>query len=265
MAFLERSPFNFGTPILALDLFGKRLYNKGTSSEERVNTMPKFEAMDREGFTLFEPNMLLRVVRGLEVDWMEGYGNTPDLKLNLDDGPHDYFQEVRGDDGIGYRMYEELPLVGGNIYYADHPMGWVKYFTHSGKENVNGGGFGGAKFGVQLPRQDAQGRMSKVLQGPWSSRATVVNMAVDHHPDLSIMDVHAAHNYAHIGALKEIAVKALLEHFEFPYYIVRQIAPGKEKNSYSPSTQPDGIIKPSGQRCQDYKDGLGYDIFWSPK
>lgn len=220
--------------------------------------MPKFEALDREGFTLFEPEMLLRDVIGLDVDWMEGYGNTPDLRINLtaeaSDWRHSYFQGIRGEDGVMYRMYEELPLSGGFIYYADHPMGWVSYFTHSGREGVNEGGFGGAAYGVHLPNGT-----SKVLRGPWSSRATCVNIAAQQHPDLVIMDVRGT------PALKEIAVKALLEHYGFPYYILRQKTNGVEQNAYCPSTQPDGIIKPSGMRCMDYKDGEGYDIFYSPK
>lgn len=218
--------------------------------------MTKFNAIDREGFTLFEPEMLLREVQGIEVDWCEGYGNTPDLRITLPEGVNswDYFRGVRGEDGIMYRMYEELPLHGSNIYYADHPMGWVSYFSHCGNPNVNEGGFGGASYGVHLPDGT-----HKVLKGPWSSRATCVNIAVQQHPDLTIMDVRGART------LKEIAVKALLEHFEFPHYILRQKAKGAEQNAYCPSMAPDGIIKPSGMRCMDYKDGLGYDIFYSPK
>lgn len=218
--------------------------------------MPKFEALDREGFTLFEPEMLLREVQGIDVNWMEGYGNTPDLCITLPEGVNswDYFQGIRGEDGVNYRMYEELPLFKSNIYYADHPMGFVSYFSHCGSPHVNEGGFGGAYYGVHLPDGT-----HKVLRGPWSSRATCVNIAVSHHPDLVIMDVRGAR------ALKEVAVKVLLEHFEFPYYILRQKANGVEQNAYCPSTQPDGIIKPSGMRCMDYKDNLGYDIFYSPK
>lgn len=216
--------------------------------------MPTFNALNRQGFSTFEPDLLLREVKALEVDWCEGYGNTPDLRIELNEPYFDYFKSIRGDDGINYRMYNEFPIGNGNIYYSDHPMGFVSYMSHCGRPNVNEGGFGGSPYGVQLPNGT-----SKVLRGPWSSRATCVNIAVQHHPDLVIMDVRGA------KALKEVAVKALLEHFEFPHYILRQRTEGIEQNAYCPSMEPDGIIKPSGMRCQDYKDGLGYDIFYSPK
>jgi len=219
---------------------------------------------------VFEQDILLRLIKGVDVNWYETFNNSPYIILQMEDGDDfDIFRGIRGEDGFVYNLYAELGSKGKHIYYCPHNSGFVKYFSHSGNPLVNEGGFGGAKFGVHL--DDGS---SKVLTGPWSSRATAVNMFVEEERQ-RIADVTVATGQGGLRgtAIKEEALKFLLNHFKFPHHVIREAqefqgykgkrVPCKEKSSWSVSLQPDAFVKPGGKSFE-YHDYEGIEVLYSP-
>lgn len=214
----------------------------------------------------YDQDLLLREVNGIDVNWYRGYGNSPTIELILDQtNDFPYFRGILGEDGVRYDMYEEfgrLPPNSRKIYYSSHPTGFVKYFCHSGNPDVNEGGFGGAPYGVQLPDGT-----SKVLRGPWSSRATIVDDAVSYQPELMVVDVTAICEYRIGTAIKEMALLALLKHFKFPHHIIRQKVPeGKELQAWEVSLSKDAPSKPNknGDVITEAVSGE-IEVFYSPE
>lgn len=192
----------------------------------------------------YDRELLFKEVTGIEVDWMEGYGNAPRIQLQ---GPaadhavrHAWFQA-----GI----WKQYPIEDKYLWVLTHPNGFVRYLSHSGKD-IDEGGFGGAVFTIYL-----EGGVRKELRGPWSSRATCVNMVVpegDH-----VMDTDQ-------GALRIDAFILLCQQFNFPYYVVRGKSKGSEPESVRVSTRPDGVYKPNG--AGDWQNGsLEFEVLYDPK
>jgi len=87
-----------------------------------------------------------------KVNWMQGWGNDPTLKVLVDKLPsHDEL------------VYEQK----GTLYYT-HKDGYVSFFHYSKPDD----GYGGSKF--ELKMKDGS---IKTLVGPWSSREGVMNAA----------------------------------------------------------------------------------------
>lgn len=194
----------------------------------------------------FRKDLLFHEVTGIDVDWMEGWGNTPRIKLR---GPIE--------DGSVRRAHFEASLWkqyrlqdGKSLWVTTHPNGFVRYLSHSGRD-VDEGGFGGAVFNIHDERGNP-----RQLRGPWSSRATCVNMVVE--PEDHIMDTDQ-------GAVRIDAFLELCRTYKFPYYVVRGKKEKGEPEAVAVSVRPDGIFKPSGMKCMDYKKDAQYEVLYSPE
>lgn len=86
------------------------------------------------------------------VDWKEGLGNRPDLRLLVD--------EIPSLDMLRFDLRDS--------YYFAERGGYCQFFSHHG--NGNNRGFGGAKFEITM--RDGERR---ILEGPWSSNSSTMN------------------------------------------------------------------------------------------
>lgn len=199
----------------------------------------------------FQPDLLNRVVQGMEPEWMENYSNPPDICLiGAKDDPFNYFQ--------GGVQADEIPAGGKHLYYGAHPNGLVRYFVHCGNESVNEGGYGGAAFHVVV-----EGRGLLTLRGPWSSRASVVNMFVD--PKDYVVDIAFRSRYLMSTAIRLSALQWLARHHDFPSFILRgRSASRAEQGAITCSTRADGIFKPEGSKPATLEKWDYYEVFYAP-
>jgi hypothetical protein len=161
--------------------------------------------------------------------------------------------------GATFNLYERL--IPNRLFYSEHPMGWVKYFSHCGDPRVNEGGFGGAPFGVIL----ADGTQ-KVLRGPWSSRAECVNTAVRQNPERTVVDVTVRGRWAIGTAIKTSALLALMKHFKFPYYFIQPITGLREQEPPTVSISGELFVKESGKIFNDFRPHIqGINILYQPE
>lgn len=91
-------------------------------------------------------------VRNIAIDWMEGWGNDPEIYVLVDKMPD--FDEY---------LFEKR----GSLYFAEKE-GLVRFFSYTRP----GEGFGGTEF--KLKMKDGS---TTVLKGPWSSRSSAMNTA----------------------------------------------------------------------------------------
>lgn len=179
----------------------------------------------------FDAENLTAEVDQVTVNWMEGYGNDPNVVVHL--------KRLHSDLFVG-ALYEEFDLShpGKKMYVADHPLGFVRYFCHSGREGpeFNEEGFGGAPFNV-----DVKGRGKICLYGPWSSRAACVNMIVPE--EQKIADVSVRSNYLVSGAMKASALRHILPP---EIFLIRGRSDRREQGPIVPSLAADRVLKPSG-------------------
>lgn len=96
-------------------------------------------------------------VVGAEIDWMKGWGSTPNLKVTVD--------KVAESHLIHYRMRH---TIGGTAYWAEIPDSpFVAFFHHS---PGNQAGYGGRIFaGFTVDGEPFS------VKGPWSSNALEMN------------------------------------------------------------------------------------------
>ena len=214
----------------------------------------------------FDMDVALRCIAGVDVEWRESYNNSPDIIIQLHEGVEwrDIFAKVG--EAPGYLLYREIPSGSrSHYYYATHPCGLAQYFNHSGDPLINEGGFGGAAFGVQLPDGS-----SKVLKGPWSSRATCVNMAVSEED--AIADVIVRNKGGLLSAaIKVQALDALLKHFHPSFSVVRSSERlsrrkgeeyvTKEKPAWTASLSPTEFVKPGGKSYVGSRE-RGIDVLY---
>lgn len=218
---------------------------------------------------VFDKEILLRLVKGIEIQWMLAYANSPDIILLGD--KEEELSWLRTD------LYDELPILGNSskhIYYANHPSGFVHYFTHSGREGVDEGGFGGATFTTTL-----RSGQTKHLRGPWSSRASVVNMVVLNSTPFiggrEIADVVFHGRWRISAAIKIEALVFLFNHFQMPYYLYRFVHKDgtKEGSSVYVSKAPTYMWKeghevpdngPNRDKGYDLTQ-YNYQLLYSPK
>lgn len=234
---------------------------------------------------IFDKELLLRDIIGISVAWWEDYNSSPTIQIRLKPGIEyrEYFQQVATND-IQWGMYDELrkSTSASRIYYAQHPMGFVKYFSHSGTPNVNEGGFGGAISGVHTNQVFIDGNLfiprtpiaARALRGPWSSRATAVNTYFPDSPRRHIMDVDIIHGKERVrraaGAMLIDAVRFLAEHFQPEFHIVREAGSSKvilpnEQNPYTASISPSKLKKPGGKCFASNAVSKELEILYSPK
>lgn len=220
--------------------------------------------MEREqdhpyAFVPVDYGLVDRTFISMEPDWQEQYHNTPGITLVIQGEPS-FFR--------GGCSYLELSTRSGNghLYYGDHPNGLVHYYSHSGKEGRNEGGFGGATFPTAI-----RGGKFKSLRGPWSSRAACICVAVGQRPEHMIDDITIRSIDNGRGTRTSIGIKTqvlayLAKKFQFPYYILREKRKGAEQGAWAISMEPDKIIKPNGlDVTQRHLGEYGFDILYDPK
>jgi hypothetical protein len=88
-----------------------------------------------------------------EVDWMQGWANSPRLIVEVDKTPV-------------HLRYRKKEVGGETVYFAENE-GFVAYFSHDPK---NERGYGGREFDITL--EDGS---DVTIKGPWSSRCGVMN------------------------------------------------------------------------------------------
>ena len=152
-----------------------------------------------------------------KVEWHEEYLNFPNLVIEVDALPDP--KVLR---------YEER----NGIYYAEH-RGYVSFFYYT----APGDGFGGAKFPIVM-----KDGTSKVLVGPWSSRASCVNeQGFGPCMDVTLKVQGKPHSYF-AGAvtlhLAQRAVKGLPGVFLIPFTRSGEV-------TFTPSLEAGRIVKPS--------------------
>lgn len=118
---------------------------------------------------------------------MEGFTNNPRLEASV--------SEIPGLEGITFREYEFSG--SSNLYVGEHD-GRVKFFSHPG-DDENAGGFGGRSY--TLTMEDGS---TKVLRGPYSSRAGVVNARTTH----DCVKVHQMDGASTLHVTKALAERA---------------------------------------------------------
>jgi len=99
-----------------------------------------------------------------KVRWFDGASNDPELLVALNRPPA-YNEMVYEEYMLGTANRHELTL-----YVAEH-QGIVNYLLEDPR---NREGFGGREFEIQVPKKGSETK-TKILKGPWSSRAGVVN------------------------------------------------------------------------------------------
>ena len=198
--------------------------------------------------TGYDRDLLFKEVKGIDVDWMEGWGNSPRIMLR---GPCEDYKITR--DWFEAGIWKQYPIEDSSLWILTHPNGFVKYMAHSGKD-INEDGFGGTFFHIHL-----EGGVQKVLKGPWSSRATCCNIVLE--PQDWIMDLGNMACAIRIDAFVE-----LCREFKFQYFVVRQQSTRKngEPRAVEVSTRPDGAYKPNGSGQWD-NDSAPFDVLYSPE
>lgn len=114
-----------------------------------------------------------------EVEWYEGYGNAPILRVTVDELPK------RED-----HTFDEKSIGESTLYYSQTNDGAVSYMSHSPS---NEGGYGGSVFVTRM--KDGSIRQ---IKGPWSSRASFMN---NHFPHCVDVILHDAIDHRHGSAI----------------------------------------------------------------
>lgn len=172
----------------------------------------------------FDKHLLLSQVNYIGVEWMLGYGNTPKILIGLNPNisGSSFFQGPRNEDGVIIRSAVKWRKSSGHYYYAPHPNGFVHYTWHN---KYNQTGFAGSLFGYLVDGQE------EVVKGPWSSRATALNMCEEVKADPLGLEVTDVILYDHQGsrrscgmatAIKTDALLTLCRHFQPDFHIVRR-------------------------------------------
>lgn len=122
-------------------------------------------------------------ITGVEIDWMEDYGNNPAITVVVNENLP--------------RYYDVVWRKKGNLYYSILDCGIIKKFYHS---PTNQRGFNGSTF--KLPMED--GTIEEVV-GPWSSRAEAINEMTDINAcDISLKIENTGNRYGSLCIIKEV-------------------------------------------------------------
>lgn len=173
------------------------------------------------------------------IDWRFGFSNDPSIIV---------------EDSLDLLPREECRFQQGHgMFWHIQENGLVRYFSHSG-EDKNEGGFGGSVFDIL----DAEGN-PKTIKGPWSGRASYLNMFMSDEYQVADINVNNGRNKIYCGIL----VSKLAELWDVDAYLLRAKRKEKEQGSYTASMAPDRILKPDGSLGFD-RDSLGYEIVKEP-
>lgn len=192
-----------------------------------------FQPMYGSNGEIFEEVALELAVKGIDVNWMPNYTNFPDIIIEGVKDKLDAFAK-------GVVMCEIPAGDGNNIYYGPTPMGLVRYYCHSGDEDVNEGGFGGSTFTTILKDKVLQ------LKGPFSARASFVNALVPY--QMQIVDIlwKPKRGSMMSAAIKLPALLHLMHKYRAPFYLIQYRFPDREDGPIVASTSPTGYAKPEG-------------------
>lgn len=170
----------------------------------------------------------------VSVDWMEGWGNTPNFVIHCskDNIPELVKSEFTNHSGLW-------------VHVSDN--GFVHYFAHKGIGNE--GGYSGAPFTFLHNGQ------IKTRRGPWSSRAGCVNQL-----GYNIVDVVVDDNGSRYSAAITLAllVQLLDEQKDVDFYVILDT---EGEPVYYPSIVPDKLMKPSGQVIDGKTE---FQCVWEP-
>lgn len=114
-----------------------------------------------------------------EVEWYEGYGNEPMLRITVDELP-------KREDHI----FDEKSIGESTLYYSQNNDGAVSFLSHSPS---NEGGYGGHVFELRMKDDSI-----RKVKGPWSSRASFMN---NHFPHCVDVILHDATDHRHGSAI----------------------------------------------------------------
>ncbi len=174
----------------------------------------------------------------LNINWREGYTNNPTILIedNLDLLPREEceFIQVEG------------------MFYHIQKNGLVRYFAHDGSDR-NMGGFGGSIFTILHNGKE------KELKGPWSGRASFLNMFLSEEEQTADISVFNGRSYMSVGIL----ISELSKLWDQDAYLLRSL--NKEKNcehgAVTASLAKNCILKPDRTR---YDPSYDYEIFAEP-
>lgn len=168
----------------------------------------------------------------LKINWMYGYANSPDILIEED---------------LAVSPREDLVFLHKNgVWVSVQDNGVVQYFAHNGSDK-NNGGYGGAIFTIT----DEEGN-KRNLAGPWSSRASVVNMNFENEiGPITEVSILGRDGYVRrVGMLVSEVEKRMREQEDTKnLHLVREIRGGeREKSTYYVSTSNTDLVKPDGSR-----------------
>jgi len=127
-------------------------------------------------------------ILGIDIDWMLGYGNDPRIMVKVDKLPD-----------LNNLIYEQK----GNLYFSHTIDGYVNFYAVNALRET---GYGGRSFTLNM----ANGT-TKVLKGPWSSRAGVMNNA-GFEPCVDVSYVEEITEACYGGSIsKNVLSKAMLD------------------------------------------------------
>jgi hypothetical protein len=154
-----------------------------------------------------------------EVEWHEQYLNHPNLVLRVDKLPCPESM-----------IYEER----NKIFYAER-FGYVSFFYYS----TPGDGYGGREFPITM-----KDGTSRILKGPWSSRASCVNrQGFGPCLDVTLLEGNGSRYGAIAGAVTlHYAQRALLG---LPGVYLVPLTDVHGEVTFTPSYEPGRIVKPT--------------------
>lgn len=134
----------------------------------------------------------------MQIDWRYKYGNSPDIKILVDEIPDDL-------------VYEVMTLAGNSELYFAEKDGYVNFYSYKGPDN----GFGGKSFELNLGNGE-----SVILIGPWSSRTGVMNkffppsreVSMTTNPEVMEKGITFSSGYVTVELLREAMKKFCPDH-----------------------------------------------------
>ena len=157
------------------------------------------------------------------VDWILDFSNDPRLQVLVDAIPR----------------IDELEFEQRETLFFAEKGGFVVFFTHSGSAR-NEGGYCNREFGLHM-----KDGTEKILRGPWSSRAGVMNregftpcVEVSMTADPDVLERgHTFYGCAITAAMAKVACEIAGCHLV-------SVKKYEDETYYIPSTSSDSIVKP---------------------
>ena len=168
----------------------------------------------------------------MRVNWKEGYANTPEFEVLTD--------KIPNKDTLRFEQK-------GRLWFAESG-GYCSFYSHSGAD-INEGGF--YRDPVKINLKDGS---NKVLKGPWSSRAGVMNReGFGPCLDLAVTDDPGAFERGHTFTAGSIALDLIIDAMRKFLPDVHLLKVVDETDvDYYPSVSTTEVKKPSGFVCKLY-------------